>query len=71
MIATDRKNSLLIKGGEGLVAKDMQCEEQIAVELYNRIKMIIKCGDSVEIKGKAGGGISIYTVKKRREQIMA
>ena len=45
--------------------------EQEALDLMERIRMIIMNGDSVEIKGRSDCTLCIYAVRKKREAISA
>ena len=43
--------------------------QQEAAALMERIRMIVKSGDSVEIKGRSDGSLCLYIVHKKREEI--
>ena len=58
-------------GGDGLMAYRVKYREEEAVALYKRIVLIVSRGDSAEIKVKPDGTLSLFKVKKEKEEIPA
>ena len=59
-----------MNGGEGLMAYKVKYKEEDAVALYKRIILIVSRGDSAEIRVKPDGSLSLFKVKKEREEIL-
>ena len=60
-----------MNGGEGLMAYKVKYKEEDAVALYKKIVLIVSRGDSAEIRVKPDGTLSLFKVKKEREEIPA
>jgi len=60
-----------VNGGEGLMAYKVKYKEEDAVALYKRIILIVSRGDSAEIRVKPDGTLSLFKVRKEREEIPA
>lgn len=60
-----------MNGGDGLMAYKVKYKEEDAVALYKRIVLIVSQGDSAEIRVKADGTLSLFKVRKEREEIPA
>lgn len=60
-----------MNGGEGLMAYKVKYKEEDAVALYKRIILIVSRGDSAEIRVKPDGTLSLFKVRKEREEIPA
>ena len=72
MIAADQKTDTTEESEvKSLMAARKEEREQEALDLMERIRMIVMNGDSVEIKGRSDGTLSIYAVRKKREVISA
>ncbi len=53
------------------MAYRVKYKEEDAVALYKKIVLIVSRGDSAEIKVKPDGTLSLFKVKKEREEIPA
>lgn len=72
MIAADQKTDTTEESEvKSLMAARKEEREQEALDLMERIRMIVMNGDSVEIKGRSDGTLCIYAVRKKREAISA
>lgn len=60
-----------VNGGVGLMAYKVKYKEEDAVALYKRIVLIVSRGDSAEIRVKPDGTLSLFKVRKEREEIPA
>ena len=63
------ENSLPVNGGEGLMAYTVKYKEADALALYKRIVMIVSKGDSAEIKARPDGTLTLFKVRKEREEV--
>ena len=72
MIATDQITKHLPgSGGDSLMADQTENREKEALALYEKILRITRCGDSVEIKGRSDGSLTVYKVQKKAEVLPA
>ena len=52
------------------MAYKVKYKEEDAVALYKRIILIVSRGDSAEIRVKPDGTLSLFKVRKEREEIL-
>lgn len=72
MIATDQITKHLSgSGGDSLMADQTENREKEALALYEKILKITRRGDSVEIKGRSDGSLTVYKVQKKAEVLPA
>lgn len=72
MIATDQITKHLSgSGGDSLMADQTENREKEALALYEKILRITRRGDSVEIKGRSDGSLTVYKVQKKAEVLPA
>ncbi len=72
MIATDQITKHLSgSGGDSLMADQTENREKEALALYEKILRITGRGDSVEIKGRSDGSLTVYKVQKKAEVLPA
>ena len=53
------------------MADQTENREKEALALYEKILRITRCGDSVEIKGRSDGSLTVYKVQKKAEVLPA